>query len=77
MKKSEKYNMKKAFEENHDFDFCISMVFTTVQNGVRIKKIVPVHRFTLFAVRVSEARKIANSINVLPQYICTTTLITD
>lgn len=75
MKRCEKYNMKKAFEEKCDFDFCISMVLTLVENGSRITKVVPVHHFTLFAVTVCEAQKIAKSICVLPQYICTITLI--
>lgn len=56
MKKCEKYNMKKAFEEKRDF---------------------PVHRFTLFAITVLEASKITRSISVLPQYVCTMSLVTE
>lgn len=77
MKKSKNYNMKKAFEEKHDFDFVINMVLHTVIDGVRSTKLIPVHRFSLFAITVIEARKIAKSINVLPQYICTCVLLTE
>lgn len=42
---------------------------------LKTPRLIPVHRFTLFAVTVIEARKITKSINVLPQYICTLTKI--
>ena len=77
MKKCEKYNMKKAFEGKHDFDFTVSYVLTSVVAGRRITTMYPVNTFSLFGITILEARKIAKSINVLPQYICTITLITD
>lgn len=80
MKVREKYNMKKAFEAKCDWDFTIFMVmrYETIDGCIyRLKtpRLIPVHRFTLFAVTVIEARKITKSINVLPQYICTLTKI--
>lgn len=80
MKVREKYNMKKALEAKSDWDFTIFMVmrYETIDGCVyRLKtpRLIPVHRFTLFAVTVVEARKITKSINVLPQYICTLTKI--
>lgn len=82
MKVREKYNMKKAFEIKSDWDFTIFMVmkYDTIDGRVyRLKspKLIPVHRFTLFAVTVIEAGKIAKSINVLPHYICSYTKIDD
>lgn len=77
MKKSEKYNMKKAFEEKRDFDFTVSYVLTSVVAGRRVTVLKPVNSFALFGITVREARNIVRSINVLPQYICTITLITD
>lgn len=77
MKKCEKYNMKQAFEEKRDFDFTVSYVLTSVVAGRRITTMYPVNTFSLFGITILEARKIAKSINVLPQYICTITLITD
>ena len=77
MKKCEKYNMKKAFEEKHDWDFTISLVSSSVFAGRRVTILKPVNAFALFGITVVEAQKIAKSINVLPQYICTITLITD
>nr|DAQ40383.1 MAG TPA: hypothetical protein [Microviridae sp.] len=76
MKVCEKYNMKKAFEAKSDWDFTIFMVmnYEIIDGRVyRLKtpRLIPVHRFTLFAVTVIEASKIKKSINVLPQYICT------
>ena len=76
MKVCEKYNMKKAFEAKSDWDFTIFMVmnYEIIAGRVyRLKtpRLIPVHRFTLFAVTVIEASKIKKSINVLPQYICT------
>lgn len=76
----EKYNMKKALEVKSNWDFTIFMVmrYETIDGCVyRLKtpRLIPVHRFTLFAVTVIEARKITKSINVLPQYICTLTKI--
>lgn len=76
MKKCEKCNMKKAFEEKHDFDFTIYMVIHPSFVS-RSTKLVPVYRFTLFALTVLEASKITRSISVLPQYVCTTSLITE
>jgi len=80
MKVREKYNMKKAFETKSDWDFTIFMVmkYDTIEGRVcRLKspRLIPVHRFTLFAVTVIEACKIAKSINVLPHYICSYTKI--
>lgn len=80
MKVREKYNMKKALEAKSAWDFTIFMVmrYETIDGCVyRLKtpRLIPVHRFTLFAVTVIEARKITKSINVLPQYICTLTKI--
>ena len=76
MKKCEKYNMKKAFEEKHDWDFTISFVSSSVFAGRRVTVLHPVSTFSLFGISVIEASKISKSISV-PQYICTTTLITD
>lgn len=76
MKKCEKYNMKKAFEEKRDFDFTIYMVIHSSFVS-RFTKLIPVHRFTLFAITVLEASKITKSISVLPQYVCTMSLITE
>lgn len=80
MKVREKYNIKKAFEAKCDWDFTIFMVmrYETIDGCIyRLKtpRLIPVHRFTLFAVTVIEASKIKKSINVLPQYICTLTKI--
>lgn len=80
MKVREKYNMKKALEVKSNWDFTIFMVmrYETIDGCIyRLKtpRLIPVHRFTLFAVTVIEARKITESINVLPQYICTLTKI--
>lgn len=80
MKVREKYNIKKAFEAECDWDFTIFMVmhYETIDGCIyRLKtpRLIPVHRFTLFAVTVIEASKIKKSINVLPQYICTLTKI--
>lgn len=74
--------MKKALEEKHDFDFTIYMVmkYETVDGRTyRLKqpRLIPVHRFTLFALTVLEAQKITKSISVLPHYICTMSLITE
>ena len=77
MKKCEKYNMKQAFEEEHDFDFDVNAVFVSCITGRRVTKFTNVGRFSVFGITISEARRIAKSINVLPQYICTITLITD
>ena len=66
--------MKKAFEEKHDFDFTIYMVIHPSFVS-RSTKLIPVHHFTLFALTVLEAQKITKSISVLPQYICTMSLI--
>lgn len=76
MKTCEKYNMKKAFEEKRDFDFTIYMVIHPSFVS-RSTKLVPVHRFTLFALTVLEASKITRSISVLPQYVCTMSLVTE
>lgn len=72
--------MKKALEVKSNWDFTIFMVmrYETIDGCIyRLKtpRLIPVHRFTLFAVTVIEARKITKSINVLPQYICTLTKI--
>ena len=67
--------MKEAFEAKCDWDFTINFVRVIRRNGGRITCLIPVHRFTLFGVTVIEARKITESINVLPQYICTLTKI--
>lgn len=80
MKVREKYNMKKALEVKSNWDFTIFVVmrYETIDGCIyRLKtpRLIPVHRFTLFAVTVIEARKITKSINVLPQYICTLTKI--
>lgn len=77
MKKCEKYNMKQAFESKHDWDFTISLVSSSVCAGRRVTVLHPVSTFSLFGISVIEASKISKSISVLPQYICTTTLITD
>lgn len=82
MKVREKYNIKKAFEAKCDWDFTIFMVmrYETIDGCIyRLKtpRLIPVHRFTLFAVTVIEASKIKKSINVLPQYICTLTKINE
>lgn len=74
--------MKKAFEEKRDFDFTIYMVmnYETIDGRVyRLKKsrLIPAHHFTLFALTVVEAHKIAKSISVLPHYVCTMSLITE
>lgn len=76
MKVREKYNMKKALEAKSDWDFTIFMVmrYEIIDGCVyRLKtpRLIPVHRFTLFAVTVIEASRIKKSINVLPQYVCT------
>ena len=68
--------MKKALEAKSDWDFIIFMVmrYETKDGCVyRLKtpRLIPVHRFTLFAVTVIEASRIKKSINVLPQYVCT------
>lgn len=42
MKKCEKYNMKKAFEEKHDWDFTISFVSSSVFAGRRVTVLHPV-----------------------------------
>lgn len=76
MKTCEKYNMKKAFEEKRDFDFTIYMVIHPSFVS-RSTKLVPVHRFTLFSLTVLEASKIAKTISVLPQYVCTMSLATE
>ena len=68
--------MKKAFEEKHYFDFTIYMVIHPSFVS-RSTKLIPVHRFTLFALTVLEAQKITKSISVLPQYICIMSLITE
>ena len=82
MKVREKYNIKKAFEAKCDWDFTIFMVmrYETIDGCIyRLKtpRLIPVHRFTLFAVTDIEASKIKKSINVLPQYICTLTKINE
>ena len=87
MKKCEKYNMKKAFEEKRDFDFTIYMVIHSSFVS-RSTKLIPVYRFTLFAITVLEASKIAllswvisilsvslkNSVSSLPVIILTSCL---
>ena len=50
---------------------------TSVVAGRRVTVLKPVNAFALFGITIFEAQKIAKSINVLPQYICTITLITD
>ena len=80
MKVREKYNIKKAFEVKCDWDFTIFMVmrYETIDGctyRLKTPRLIPVHRFTLFAVTVIEASKIKKSINVLPQYVCTLTKI--
>lgn len=68
--------MKQAFEAKCDWDFTIFVVmrYETIDGctyRLKTPRLIPVHRFTLFAVTVIEASKIKKSINVLPQYICT------
>ena len=80
MKVREKYNITKAFEAKCDWDFTIFMVmrYETIDGctyRLKTPRLIPVHRFTLFAVTVIEASKIKKSINVLPQYVCTLTKI--
>ena len=80
MKVREKYNIKKAFEAKCDWDFTIFMVmrYETIDGctyRLKTPRLIPVHRFTLFAVTVIEASKIKKSINILPQYVCTLTKI--
>lgn len=70
MKKCEKYNLKEAFEEKHDWDFSICYVSTSVCAGRRITVLHPISTFSLFGISVLEARKIAKSIDTLSQYVC-------
>lgn len=75
--KVEKYNMKTEFEKLRDFDFTVSYVRVVRSNGNRVTKLIPVNQFSLFGITVVQARSIVRSFNLLPNYICTTSLISD
>ena len=75
MKKCEYYNMKTEFEKH--FDFTVSYVRVVLSNGNRVTKLIPVNQFSLFGITVVQARSIVRSFNLLPNYICTTSLISD
>ena len=77
MKKCEYYNMKTEFEKLRDFDFTVSYVRVVLSNGNRVTKLIPVSQFSLFGITVVQARSIVRSFNLLPNYICTTSLISD
>ncbi|MFR8657661.1 MAG: hypothetical protein ACLVE2_15680 [Bacteroides caccae] len=77
MKKCEKYNMKTEFEKLRDFDFTVSYVRVFLSNGNRVTKLIPVNQFSLFGITVVQARNIVRSFNLLPNYICTISLISD
>jgi hypothetical protein len=75
--KVEKYNMKTEFEKLRDFDFTVSYVRVVRFNGNRVTKLIPVNQFSLFGITVVQARNIVRSFNLLPNYICITSLISD
>lgn len=75
--KVEKFNMKMEFERLRDFDFTVSYVRVFRSNGNRVTKLIPVNQFSLFGITVVQARSIVRSFNLLPNYICTTSLIID
>ena len=75
MKKCEYYNMKTEFEKLRDFT--VSYVRVVLSNGNRVTKLIPVNQFSLFGITVVQARSIVRSFNLLPNYICTTSLISD
>lgn len=77
MKIREKYNMKTEFEKLRDFDFTVSYIRVFLSNGNRVTKLIPVNQFSLFDITVVQARNIVRSFNLLPNYICTTSLISD
>lgn len=75
--KFEKYNMKTEFEKLRDFDFTVFYVRVFLSNGNRVTKLIPVNQFSLFGITVVQARNIVRSFNLLLNYICTTSLISD
>ena len=77
MKSREKYNMKTEFEKLRDFDFTVSYIRVFLSNGNRVTKLIPVNQFSLFGITVVQARNIVRSFNLLPNYICTISLISD
>lgn len=69
--------MKTEFEKLRDFDFTVSYVRVVRFNGNRVTKLIPVNQFSLFGITVVQARNIVRSFNLLPNYICITSLISD
>lgn len=63
------------FNQKNDFDFTVSRVIVTRVAYARVTKLIPITKFSLFGITVSEAQKIARSFNVLSDHVCMITLI--
>lgn len=72
---AKKQKWTERFNQNHDFDFTVSRVIVTRVAYARVTKLIPVTRFSLFGITVSEAQKIARSFNVLSDHVCMLSLI--
>lgn len=63
------------FSQKNDFDFTVSRVLVTRIGAVRATKLIPITKFSLFDITVTEAMKIARSFNTLADHVCIITLI--
>lgn len=63
------------FNQKNDFDFTVSRVTVTRVAYARVTKLIPITKFSLFGITVTEAMKIAGSFNTLADHVCMITLI--
>lgn len=63
------------FNQKNDFDFTVSRVIVTRVAYARVTKLIPITKFSLFGITVTEAMKIARSFNTLADHVCMITLI--
>ena len=63
------------FNQKNDFDFTVSRVIVTRVAYARVTKLIPITKFSLFGITVTEAMKIARSFNTLVDHVCMITLI--
>ena len=63
------------FNQKNDFDFTVSRVIITRVAYARVTKLIPITKFSLFGITVTQAMKIARSFNTLSDYVCMITLI--
>ena len=63
------------FNQKNDFDFTVSRVIVTRVAYTRVAKLIPITKFSLFGITVTEDMKIARSFNTLVDHVCMITLI--